>query len=73
MKRQQWTVARRQVSHPAAERRWDRTYQMLLSIPATGPGVPEANTPTGTAEESRHARSRLRSGVDPAPSPGTND
>jgi hypothetical protein len=74
MKRQQWTVVRRQVSHPAAERRWDRAYQLLLATPAAAaPGVPAADTPTGAAEESRHARSRLRPGIDAAPGPGPND
>jgi hypothetical protein len=30
MKRQQWTVRRRTVGHAAAQRRWDRAYQLLL-------------------------------------------
>ena len=72
MKGQHWTVARSQVGHPAAERRWDRAYQLVLSMPtAAAPGVIEADTPAGAAEESRHAGSHLRSGLDPAPSRGT--
>ncbi len=74
MKRQQWIVTRCQVSHPAAERRWDQAYQLLLSAPAAaGPGVPEANTPTGTPEEDRHACSRLRPGINHASGSGPND
>lgn len=39
MKRQHWTVTRRQVSCPAAQRRWDRAYQLLVQIAeATQPG-----------------------------------
>ena len=72
MKGQRWTVVRSRVSHPAAERRWDRAYQLLLAVPAADPGVPEADTPTGAPEESRHAGSHLRPGIDAAPSPGTN-
>jgi hypothetical protein len=71
MKGQHWTVARSQVSHPTAERRWDRAYQLLLSTPAAAPGVLEANLPTGIREENRHAGSHLRPGVDPAPSRDT--
>jgi hypothetical protein len=70
MKGQHWTVTRSQLGHPAAERRWDRAYQLLLTMPATGPDIPDADTPTGAPEESRHAGSRLRSGLDPAPSRG---
>src|SRR5215203_5174410 len=59
MKQQHWTVARGQVSHPAAARRWDQAYQQLLSMHAAGPGVPETATPTRRSEESRHARSPI--------------
>jgi hypothetical protein len=39
MKRQHWTVTRRQISCPAAQRRWDRAYQLLMQITeATQPG-----------------------------------
>jgi hypothetical protein len=72
MKQQHWTVARGQVSHPAAARRWDQAYQRLLSMHAAGPGGLEDATPTGISEESRHADSHLRQGFDPAPSPGPN-
>ena len=72
MKGQHWTVARGQVSHLAAERRWDRAYHLLLSTPAAAPGVPDADAPAGAPEESRHAGSHLRPGIDAAPSPGTN-
>jgi hypothetical protein len=72
MKGQHWTVARSLVSHPAAERRWDRAYRLLLSVPAAAPGGPEVDTPAGAPEESRHAGSHLRPGLDPAPGPGTN-
>ncbi len=70
MKGQHWTVARSQLGHPMAERRWDRAYQLLLSMPTAAPGVPEADTPAGAPEESRHAGSHLRPGVDPAPGRG---
>ena len=73
MTQQHWTVARCQVSHPAAARRWDQAYQRLLSMHAAGPGAPEAATPTGISEESRHAGSHLRQGLDPAPNPGPNN
>jgi len=73
MKRQHWTLARRQVSHPAAERRWDQAYQQLLALLPLGPGVPGADPLTGTPEESRHARSHLCPGIDPAPSRGADD
>ena len=74
MKRQQWTVTRRQVSHPAAERRWDQAYQLLLAVltPA-GPGLLDVDAPTGTMEEDRHARSRLHPGFDCAPGSGPNN
>jgi len=73
MKRRHWTLARCQVSHPAAERRWDQAYQQLLGMLTSDPGIPDADPPTGTPEESRHARSHLRPGVDPAPSRGADD
>ena len=67
MKRQPWTGSRRVVSHPTAQRRWDRAYQLLLQL-GTGPGPVILDcAPQGLAEESRHADSRLRSGLDPAP------
>jgi hypothetical protein len=68
MRRQHWTVARRQVSHPAAAQRWDRAYQLLLSAPAADSHLPSAGTP----ERNHHARSPLRPGIDAAPSPGAN-
>jgi hypothetical protein len=71
MKGQHWTVARSQLGHPAAERRWDRAYRLLLAVPAAAPDVSEADTPAGAPEESRHAGSHLRPGIDPAPSRGT--
>ena len=40
MKRQQWMVRRRPVGHPAAQRRWDRAYQLLVQATAALPGVP---------------------------------
>ncbi len=73
MRRRHWTLARCQVSHPAAERRWDQAYQQLLGMLTSDPGIPDADPPTGTPEESRHARSHLRPGVDPAPSRGADD
>ena len=73
MKRQHWILARRQVSHPAAGQRWDQAYQQLLAVLTSGLGVPDADPPTGTSEESHHARSHLRPSVDPAPSPGADD
>ena len=72
MKRQQWTVAWRQVGHSAAQRRWDQAFQLLLATPAVAADVAAAVPPTGGLEENRHARSRLRPGIDSAPSPGAN-
>jgi len=67
MKRQPWTVSRQMVGHPAAQRRWDRAYQLLLQI-AAGPDPASLDrVPQGLAEESHHADSRLRPGLDPAP------
>ncbi len=73
MRRQHWTLARRQVSHPAAERRWDQAYQQLLALLPPDPGVSGADSLTGTREGSRHARSHLCPGIDPAPSRGADD
>jgi hypothetical protein len=74
MRRQQWTVTRRHASHSAAERRWDQAYQLLLAMPTgAGLGTLDADAPTGTMEEDRHARSRLRPGLDCAPGSGPND
>ena len=72
MKRQQWMVRRRLVGHPAAQQRWDRAYQLLLRATAAAlPGVPAPPAaPWDAAEESRHASSRLCSGLEPAPGPG---
>jgi hypothetical protein len=76
MKRQQWTVRRRMVGHAAAQRRWDKAYQLILqtvilqtglALPGT-PALPAA--PWDVAEESRHASSRLCSGLEPAPGSG---
>jgi hypothetical protein len=67
MKRQLWTVSRQVVSHPAARRRWDRAYQLLLQLDT---GLDPASLDCalqGLAEESRHADSRLRSGLDSTP------
>jgi hypothetical protein len=71
MKRQQWMVRRQSVGHPAAQRRWDKAYQLLLQAtvtPADLPAPPAA--PWDAAEESRDASSRLCSGLEPAPDPG---
>jgi hypothetical protein len=74
MMRQQWTVTRRQVSHPAAERRWDQAYQLLLAMPTVvGPGIFNADAPTNAMQEDCHARSNLRPGLDRAPGSGPND
>ncbi len=73
MKRQQWTVTRRQVGHSAAQRRWDQAFQLLMATPAVAADVAVVVPPTGGLEESRHARSRLRSGVNRAPSSGPNN
>src|SRR3712207_4798459 len=73
MKRQQWMVRRRPVGHPTAQRRWDRAYQLLLQAtvaPASLSALPA--TPQVAAEESRHAGSRLRPGLEPAPGPGAD-
>ena len=40
MKRQQWMVRRQPVGHPAAQRRWDRAYQLLLQAAAAPAGLP---------------------------------
>jgi hypothetical protein len=68
MKPQHWAVTRRQVGHPAAERRWDRAYRLLLSAPAADPDAP----PAGAPEENHRASSPLRPRVDEAPSPGAD-
>jgi hypothetical protein len=70
MEQQQWTVTRRLVGHPGAQRRWDRAYQLLL--PAATPDRAAGGAPTSASEESRHAGSRLRPSIDPAPSPGAD-
>src|SRR5690349_20050875 len=73
MKRQQWTVRRRPVGRPAAQRRWDRAYQLLLQAPAAPaalPALPAA--PRDATEESRHADSRVCPGLEPAPGPGAD-
>ena len=73
MKRQQWTVRRRPVGHPAAQRRWDRAYQLLLQATAASPGtLAFSATPWDASKESRHASSRLRSGFDTAPNTGAD-
>ena len=73
MKQQQWTVCRRPVGHRAAQRRWDRAYQLLLQATAAPPGTLALSvTPRDAPKESRHASSRLRSGFDPAPNPGAD-
>jgi hypothetical protein len=74
MRQRQWTVSRRQVGHPAAQRRWDRAYQLLLQTTGAPRGL--TGTPAsleGASEESRHASSRLCSGLDPASGPGADD
>jgi len=38
MKRQRWMVRRQPVGHPAAQRRWDRAYQLLLQATAAPTG-----------------------------------
>ena len=74
MKRQQWTVRRQPVGHPAAQRRWDRAYQLLLQATAVPAGEPTLSaTPWDVTEESRHASSRLCPGFAPAPGPGADD
>ena len=73
MKRQQWVVRRQPVGRPAAQRRWDRAYQLLLQAPAAPaalPALPAA--PRDATEEGRHARSRLCPGLEPAPGPGAD-
>src|SRR3712207_9455954 len=59
MKRQQWMVRRRMVGHAAAQRRWDKAYQLLLQTGAAPPGTPARPAALwDAAEESRHARDR---------------
>ena len=73
MKRQRWMVRRQPVGHPAAQRRWDRAYRLLLqatAAPAGNSNLPAA--PWDAAEESRHASSRLRQGFEPKPSSGAD-
>jgi hypothetical protein len=70
MKRQQWIVRRQPVGRPAAQRRWDRAYQLLLQAPAGLPALPA--TPQEAAEEGRHARSRLCPRLEPAPGSGAD-
>ena len=73
MKRQQWMVRRQPVGHPAAQQRWDRAYQLLLQAIAAPPGMPPLPAaPWDAAEESHHAGSRLRPGLEPAPGPGAD-
>ena len=73
MRHRQWKVSRRQVGHPAAQRRWDRAYQLLLQaagLPPSTTGTPAA--PQGVSEEGHHASSRVCSGLNPAPSSGAD-
>jgi hypothetical protein len=73
MKRQQWTVRQRTVGHAAAQRRWDKAFQLLLQTGAAPPGTPALPTvPWDAPEESRHASSHLCSGLEPAPGPGAD-
>ena len=68
MKRQQWMLRRQLVGHPAARRRWDRAYQLLLQATVAPTGLPAPlAAPWDVAEESRHASSRLRQGFEPKP------
>ena len=73
MKRQQWVVRWQPAGHPTAQRRWDRAYQLLLqaTIAPTGPPAAPAS-PRDVVEESRHASSRLRQGLEPKPSSGAD-
>jgi hypothetical protein len=73
MKRQQWMVCRQPVGHPAAQRRWDRAYQLLLQATVAPAGLPAPlAAPWEIAEEGRHANSRLRQGLEPKPSSGAD-
>ena len=67
-----WTVTRGWVGHPGAQRQWDRAYQVVLHMAAKRPNEIATGTAARlTPQESHHAsRSRLRPGLDPAPSPG---
>ena len=51
MKQQQWTVCRRPVGHRAAQRRWNRVYQLLLadSPSPTPPRIPVSAALPGLA------------------------
>jgi hypothetical protein len=73
MKRQQWMLRRQPAGHPTAQRRWDRAYQLLLQA-TIAPTVPPAApaTPRDVVEESRHASSRIRQGLEPKPSSGAD-
>ena len=73
MEQQQWTVTRRLVGHPGAQRRWDRAYQLLLPAATPHPDPAAGGAPTSAPEESRHAGSRLRPSIDPEPSPGADN
>jgi hypothetical protein len=66
MKWQPWTVSRQLVSHPAAQQRWGRAYQLLLQVAARSDPASPDRAPLGLAEENHHAASRLRPGLDPA-------
>ena len=73
MKRQRWMVRRQLVGHAAAQQRWDRAFQLLLQATDATAGEPTLlAAPWDATEESRHASSRLRSGLNPAPGPGAD-
>jgi hypothetical protein len=66
-----WTVTRGWISHPGAQRQWDRAYQVVLDMAAKRPREIAIGTAARlTPKESHHAsHSRLRPGLHPAPSP----
>jgi hypothetical protein len=73
MERQHWTVIRQQVGRPAAQRRWDRAYRLLVQMTATvQPDKTDAPTAGDAIEESHDASRRLCPGLDPAPGSGAN-
>jgi hypothetical protein len=61
--RRTWHVWRTGVPMPTGQRRWDRTYQLLLQW-ATNPPAPSEVPVSSILPEMPHARSDLRSRFD---------
>jgi hypothetical protein len=72
-----WSVKRRGIEHPAAQRRWDSAYQLLMEMTQSTVSLPNSAQAdalsTFASLEQQDEHCHLCSSLDPTPSSSPND